>query len=123
MNIRSREQIQWSDFEGRPSSEAIQKPFDFILQVKSGAFKVSARDVVFRQPEYYFSGEIHHHYEVWDHILTGCHKREKILKYVSEGVSVYDFFQHFKGDFKGKAYNSDIPPKAIFENKAILWQV
>ena len=29
------------------------------------------------------------------------------------------FFQHFKGDFKGKAYNSDIPPKAIFENSEI----
>ena len=51
VNIRSREQIQWCDFEGRPSSEAIQKPFDFILQVKSGAFKVSARDVVFSSTE------------------------------------------------------------------------
>ena len=82
-------------------------------------FKVSARDAVFRQPEYYVSGEIHHHYEVWDHILTGYHKREEILRYISDGISVYEFFQHFKGNFKGKAYNSDIPPKAIFENSAI----
>ena len=37
VDIRSREQIQVT-FEGRPSSEAIQKPFDFNLQVKSGAF-------------------------------------------------------------------------------------
>ena len=44
----------------------------------------------FRQPEYYVSGEILHHYEVWDHILTGYRKREEILRYVSEGVSVYD---------------------------------
>ena len=73
----------------------------------------------FRLPEYYVSGEIHHHYKVWDHILTGYRKREEILRYVSEGVSVYDFFQHFKGDFERKAYNSDIPPKAIFENSAI----
>ena len=54
----------------------------------------------FRQPEYYVSGEIHHHYKVWDHILTGYRKREEILRYVSEGLSVYDFFSALQKRFQ-----------------------
>ena len=80
VNIRSREQIQWCDFEGRPSSEAIRKPFDFICKSNPVRLRCLQEMLFFRQPEYYASGEILHHYEVWDHILTRYRKREEILR-------------------------------------------
>ena len=36
-----------------------------------------------------------------------------------EGVSVYKFFQYFKGQFRGKSYDSATPPKMRFENSKI----
>ena len=37
----------------------------------------------------------------------------------SPNVSVHDFFQHFKGDFRGKTYDSDLPSKSFFPNNRI----
>ena len=34
-------------------------------------------------------------------------------------MSVFDFFKPFKGDFKGKSYDSQLPPKMFFENNKI----
>ena len=52
-------------------------------------------------------------------VLGGFHKKEEILQYIANGVDVSSFFQHFKGDFKGKAYDSAIPPPSFFENNRI----
>ena len=91
----------------------------FISEIESGASKASADDVVFRDPEFFVAGELHHHYDVWDNILQDFHKRDEVLNYISQGVSVYDFFKPFKGQFKGKYYDSPLPPKMIFENNKI----
>ena len=113
--IRERKQIPWCTHDGRPSSSACQKPLSFI----SEASKASADDVVFRDSEFFVAGELHHHYDVWDNILQDFHKRDEVLNYISQGVSVYDFFKPFKGQFKGKYYDSPLPPKMIFENNKI----
>ena len=56
---------------------------------------------------------------MWEQILHGFHKKEEVLKYISKGVSVFDFFKPFKGDFKGKSYDFQLPPKMFFENNKI----
>ena len=43
-------------------------------------------------------------------ILQNFHKRDEVLTYISQGVSVYNFFKHFKGQFKGEN-GSPLPPK------------
>ena len=59
---------------------------------------------------------------MWDYILQGYYKRDEILKYIKHGVSVHDFFQPFKGEFKGKFYDSPSPPKIFLENNKICSQ-
>ena len=115
-NLRSRDDIKWCFSDGRPSSLAIQKPLSSISDVCSALLKPTAADVVFRNPDSFVAGEVDHHYDVWNYILTDYFKRDEILKYISKGVSVYDFLQPIKGMFKGKSYDSDIPPKASFHN-------
>ena len=88
----------------------------FISEVTSGTSKVSVDDVVFRNPNSFIAGERQQHYDTWDHILHDFHKKDEVLRYISEGVSVFDFFRPFKGQFfislvspRGKNYKQCIP--------------
>ena len=114
--IRKRNDICWCTCDGKPPSLAIQKPLSIISDVKSGALKLSAEDIAFQDMDFFIAGEIYHHYEAWETILHDSHKRDEILKYISGGVSVFDFFRHFEGQVKGRNYNSPLPPKMISEN-------
>lgn len=38
------------------------------------------------------------------------------------GVDIHDFFNHFKGNFRGKAFDSDLPPKQYLANSVICKQ-
>ena len=49
---------------------------------------MSPKDVAFRDSDCFLVGELHNHYEVWERILRGFHKRDEILTYISKGVSV-----------------------------------
>lgn len=33
-----------------------------------------------------------------------------VLKWIKHGVDIHEVFHHFKGNFKGKHFDSDIPP-------------
>ena len=83
IGIPNRDNIRWCTHDGRPSSSATQKPLSFISSITSGAIKVSAEDLAFRDTDYFIAGEIHQHY-VWEQILHGYHKQEEILKYISK---------------------------------------
>ena len=65
VGIRSREDIGWCSFDGRPSLPAIQKPLSFISDVKDGRVKASAENVIFRDTKSFLAGELHHHYDTW----------------------------------------------------------
>ena len=58
--------------------------------------KASAADVFFRGPDYFVAGELHYHLDIWQFILEDFHKRDEILNYIKNGVSVFDFFKHFR---------------------------
>ena len=118
-DVRSRDQISWCDCYGRPSSSVIQKPLTSILDVKKGIAKLSAEDVPFRDQDYFLADELHHHYDIWENILEEYDKRAEILGYIKNGVSVFHFFSHFKGDFKGKSHDSPLPPPIFLENNKI----
>ena len=98
-NLQSGDDLKWCSSDGRPSSLAIQKPLNSINDVYSALLKPTAADVVFRNPDSFVAGEVHHHYDVWNYILTDYFKQDEMLKYISKGVSVYDFLQPFKGMF------------------------
>ena len=39
-----------------------------------------------------------------------------VLDWIKHKVSIFPFFQHFKGSFKGEHYDSDGPPHKMFKN-------
>ena len=116
IGVRSHHDITWCNVRGESSDPATQKALNCITKVKDGKFYATANDVVFRNPNAFVAGEIHHHYDTWDRISQGYHKKKEILRYIANGVSIHNFFTPFQGDFKGQHYNSELPPRIELAN-------
>ena len=116
--MRSRENITWCNSSGDPSYPSALQPLTFIGMILSGKVKASADDLVFRDPDSFMAGELHHHVDAWETVLEGFYKKQELLGYIFSGVSVFDFFQPFKGKFKGQSYSSDMPPQIHLSNSA-----
>ena len=71
----------------------------------------------FRHPDYFQAGSLHNHADFWEDLIfsTGCTcPQVNLLQTIREGVRVDSFFRHFKGNFKGKRYDSAVPPISFF---------
>jgi len=88
-----------------PSAEDVLKNADFDIN-----------SLPLRDPNFFVSGQIHEHLSNWQVILRDTVQSENIMNWLENGVNVNDFFTHFKGNFKGKAYDSYIPPRHYFQN-------
>ena len=75
-------------------------------------------DLLFRDPEHFRAGELHEHVDSWKEIVTGdpTFHHSEVLSWIEGKVSVFPFFQHFSGVFKGESYDSDLPPGKAFLN-------
>ena len=62
--------------------------------------------------------ELHEHVDGWKDIVTGdpTFHQSEVLSWIEGKVSVFLFFQHFSGVFKGESYDSDLPPEKAFLN-------
>ena len=69
----------------------------------------------FRNPAGFIAGNIHNHVYVLSK-FGPTYGPVDFVEIVREGVKVDSFFQSFKGRFKGRNYNSSIPPPMVFEN-------
>ena len=100
------------------SSLTYQNLLSIISNIKSGTWKVSAENVTFKDPGDLVVNKICQHYEL-KKIRQIFHKRDEVLTYISKGVSVYDFFKHFKGQLEGK-YNSLFSSKGFWSLQLFL---
>ena len=88
IGIRNSDNIRWCTHGGRPFTSVTQKSLSVISSITSGAIKVSAENLAFRDTDYFIAGEIHKNYNVWEEILHGYHKQKEILKHISKGVCI-----------------------------------
>ena len=73
-----------------------------------------------RDPDHFVSGQIHNYLDEWKFILEKDINDDKscVLDWLEHGVDVNKFFRHFKGNFKGRHFDSNIPHKQYFQNSA-----
>ena len=114
--MRQAGDIKWCDIEGLPCTVARQQDLKSVQNTKNGIQKTSASDVVFRDPYHFVAGELHNPVESWNFVLEEYRKRDKIIKYLADGVSIFDFMKPFNGEFKGVKYNSPTPFSIILPN-------
>lgn len=110
--------IKWVTFEGSPSSGKVtsrESLLGEISRVITGG-KGDLRKLAFRDPSSFKAGEIHHHLPMWEEVLAKNPRKEEILGWLEGGVNIHSFMRPFKGNFKGKKYDSPSPPRKIFKN-------
>jgi len=69
-----------------------------------------------RDPEAFVPGQLHQHVDEWLNILPGYSQDHLVQEWITNGVNALYFMKHFKGSFRGKSFDSDFPPNAIFPN-------
>lgn len=70
----------------------------------------------FRDPNHFVAGEIHNHAEFWQPLLVGLPQKDLLSTIIHSGVNAKTFFRHFKGTFRGQAFDSSVPPRMILPN-------
>jgi len=75
------------------------------------------RNLRFRNPDDFQEGSLHAQLVVWEKLLSHVsHEHVELMDIIKEGVNVEQFLTHFKGDFKGKSFDSDRSPPIVLEN-------
>lgn len=92
--------------------------YDLIQSICAGNVVPDISSLRFRNPDVFIAGQLHRNIELWEKIaaLSSCDRANEVLRWIKNKVSLYKFFQPFKGNYKGHAYNSDFPPRIEFEN-------
>ncbi len=106
---------RWVDYRGR----AREPPAHVVSAecMAKGANILHALDsLAFPDPEVFIAGGLHGRLKQWQAIVSNSEEGKQVLGWVSEGIDVRKFFRPFKGNFKGRHYDCDIPPKMSFPN-------
>ena len=69
--------VRWCDWRGEPKSVATLIPSPVLVSEWLG--KVSAKDVLFRDPESFVAGEIHRLVREWEKIVGSYSKQQEVV--------------------------------------------
>ena len=79
------------------------------------------RNLRFRNPEDFQAGSLHVQPTIWERLLSNfSHEHVDLMDVIKEGVDVEQFFTHFKGDFKGKSFDSDHPLPSCWKTPGLV---
>ena len=86
--------------------------------VENGEIIGHVEELLFRDPDTFVAGELHKRITQWAEIakLAPSSHQEEVLSWIGNKVSIFPYFKHFKGTFKGEHYDSDRPPHRLFKN-------
>ena len=77
----------------------------------------------FKDPALFVAGGLSDSADAWEDVLAECHSSGLVVRqWLKHGVDLYEFFQHYQGTYRGKSFNSDIPPPMYFANAQICRQ-
>ena len=90
----------------------------FVQDICAGTFLPDIEKFPFRDPDVFITGQLHQFPEIWEQVAASSSydRADEVLDWLKHKVSLAKFFKPFKGNFKGVAYASDIPPAVEFEN-------
>ena len=106
----------WVDLQGRPASPPPLNRLPSPADVLSGSSLPDFENLRLRNPQTFRCGMLHQYAHQWDSFMTGVRGYDVIRPWIHRGVSLPDFFQHYKGEYKGRSFDSVIPPPMYFQN-------
>ena len=104
----------WITLDGdKPATAVHYSTVDYL----NSSEEHNIRHLPIRNPDNFVSGGINQNSREWlDQFKDDLPPH--IKDWITKGVDVEDFFRHFKGNFKGKSYDGEIPPKTYFHNSS-----
>ena len=115
--------MNWVDWLGNPVGVStgvtvLDLPDGEIDQIIRGEKLGDPTILRFRDPGCFRAGEIHKYSDQWRQIAddSPSPRQAQVLKWIEDEVSIFEYFQHFSGNFKGKQYSSERPPSENFKN-------
>ena len=117
--------VRWVRFDGSPlevaqgmAVENLHISPQFVRNVNSGHTRPDASMLAFRDPDTFVAGNIHACFPAWETIakIAPFKLTPNILRWIQDCVDVREFFQPFKGQYKGEHFNSALPRPRIFSN-------
>jgi ribonuclease HI len=87
-----------------------------LAPVLAGLAQPSAADIPFPEASTFVAGALHSHVPEWSAIISATPRGHDVLRWLRDGVDATEFFQHFRGSFMGRTYDSATPPPAVFRN-------
>ena len=120
-----RDSVLWVDSRGNPVTVSRGMAANGVLedkakQIERGEVIGNVRELVFRDSNYFRAGELRSNATYWEEIarrnpLSG---QNEILGWIRERVSIFPYFKHFSGQFKGEKFDSDRHPRKAFKHNA-----
>ena len=110
--------MRWVSLEGKPSFEKMTSEdacFTHVHGIVAGETS-NLRDLSFRDPDCFQSGQLRTRIGLWENILDGYEPAKDVLEWLEHGVDVKKFIKPFKGSFMGVKYESAEPPSRVFKN-------
>ena len=121
MNMKVREQPAWITLGGGIPWPTTHLPR--AEDVINGDSNFDVNSLPLRDPSHFVSGQIHSFVSEWESVIDEhISNNNNIIQWIRNGVSIFEFFQTYKGNFKGKHYSSNLPPRQYFQNASICQQ-
>ena len=117
--------VRWVSFDGPPLEVAqgmgegnMHIASQFVDDVISGQARADVSMLTFRDHDSFVPGNLYNHFPAWERIanIAPFDLTPKILLWIKNCVDVQDFFQPFKGQYRGENFDSTLPPHRIFSN-------
>ena len=118
--------INWIDFQGNPvqASRGLTVSERALTSMINGQSVGDPGTVIiyffFRDPASFYAAAVHAHAHFWEKILgpSPTDQQAEVLDSIRNKVSLFPYFQPFRGTFKGTAYDSARPPVSYYPNSS-----
>ena len=106
----------WVNVLGDPASLPLWDQLPLPSAVLDGSAPPDFGGLQLRSPDAFRCGHLHRFADQWDSFMTGVRGYNVVRPWICRGVHLPDFFEHYKGEFKGTGFASAVPPPMYFQN-------
>lgn len=113
---RSEKDLLWVDRHGKEASPPDYSALPDPSAVLRGEVLPKLDLIRFRSDKTFVAGGLQRGFSEWEREFGVMRCFGEVRKWLCEGVDFYDFFQQFSGVFKGRHFDSVVPPHMYFQN-------
>ena len=114
-------EVSWVDLLGQPAPPPDMATLPSPEDVLSGLAAPNFEGLRLRSQNTFICGHLHRYAHVWDQYMSGTVGYEIVRPWLVHKVDIPAFFQHYRGIFNGRHFDSSVPPRMYFQNAPICW--